>query len=157
MIVIGNIEETTMRARFRRVRLFVEQLGNRDLPAHMGANALVGSFPDFQEVAAFQSQAAGSTAHPTDLQTASGAVQSAPLGTFGASGGLFNPATADVSVPSTPSNAVPIPGSGNATSDTSAALTAQAISSQNALSSAHIAGVESDLSPLAEAPEGIGY
>jgi hypothetical protein len=158
MIVFGNIEETTMRARsaeFRRVRLFVEQLGSRDLPALMGANALVGSLPVFQEVAAFQTQAAESAVHLTDLQSVSGAVRSVPLGTVGTAVGLFNPATADVLFPNTPSNAVPIPGSGDA-SDSSAVIAARALSSRNALSSAHVAGVESDLSPLAEAPEGIG-
>jgi hypothetical protein len=97
------------------VRLFVEELHDRTLPAVVGLTPLEAAIPIVVQP----------------------------------------PITAIVATPNlTLTTATPF-ATINATTDFSAQLTAGSIASRSALSSAHQVGVENDLSPLAQAPEGI--
>jgi hypothetical protein len=107
------------------VHLFVELLDSRDLLSAMGPNVLIPPSP------------ATPLHKPSEILTTPGLTQTG---------------TNAISTTLTPTPGV---ASASSSTDQSGALAAQSIASRTAISSVHQVGVENDLSPLAEAPEGI--
>jgi hypothetical protein len=146
---------------FARVRLVVEQLGSRDVPAVMGPNVLAAAvpvltapFPAGAPVAAAPSSAGvpiGSQSPATIPSSPSEILTTNPfLATSGTS-----PAAASIAPFSNGAAAAAITESLQASNQLSAEQSAAAIAARSALSTSHRMGVENDLSPLAEAPEGL--
>jgi hypothetical protein len=119
---------------FRTVQLEVERLGDRNLPSAMGASVLAAPLPIAQP------SPAHSAVLPPAVPPAPGLVL---VSSANPSNGAVGPTPAAIAV------------GGGASIDSAAFLSAQAIAARSALSSSHQAGVENDLSPLAQAPEGI--
>jgi hypothetical protein len=121
-------------AKFRPIRLIFEQLGDRNLPSAIGASVLAAPLPIGQS----------NTAHQAVLPPV---VPPGPgpllVASTSPSNGTPGPATAPIAV------------GGESSIEPASVLSAQAIAARSALSSSHQVGVENDLSPLAEAPEGI--